>query len=338
MAAALLEEFGGPDARESWRYSRVALRALEQHAFADAARDLAPSPELAARFDPGRVIVNGASDESITLGDGENLHLVYLSLGAQTPSRWRHRLKLAVPRGRASVIRHFLGEGAEMLGAATLEVELCAGAHLESTTIADLPDNASLYARESARLAESATLATNHLVLGARFARFDVDVALAASGAKLDARGAFALRGRSHADIHLDVTHAARDTACDVRWRGVADQRARGILHGAITVAPGADGADAKLQTKNLLLSPHAEIDAQPILVIHADEVKAAHGATVGQLDERSMFYLRSRGIPAATARAMLIAGFVREAFVGIDPALRARLEALLPSTGEPTA
>jgi len=115
----------------------------------------------------------------------------------------------------------------------------------------------------------------------------------------------------------------------------VADQRGRGILRGAITVAAGADGAEAQLTTKNLLLSPHAEIDAQPVLEIYADEVKASHGATVGQLDERALFYLRSRGVPATQARAMLIAGFCREALQAlgdadaaeqVDAALAARL------------
>jgi Fe-S cluster assembly protein SufD len=139
------------------------------------------------------------------------------------------------------------------------------------------------------------------------------------------------LRGREHVDIHLDVQHNARDTRSDVFWRGVADQRARGIFHGAITVAVGADGADAKLSNKNLLLSPHAEIDTQPVLEIYADEVKASHGATVGQLDESVMFYLRSRGITAPVARNMLIAAFCREVFDGVaDPALRETLDALL--------
>ena len=133
-------------------------------------------------------------------------------------------------------------------------------------------------------------------------------------------------------DTHLDVRHIARDTASDIVWRGVADQRARGVFHGAITVAAGADGADAQLSNKNLLLSPHAEIDTQPVLEIHADEVKAAHGATVGQLDERALFYLRSRGMPPDAARAsadrrVLQRGACR---ISRDDALRAHLDALL--------
>ncbi len=78
---------------------------------------------------------------------------------------------------------------------------------------------------------------------------------------------------------------------------------------------PGADGADARLENKNLLLSPHAEIDTKPVLEIHADEVKASHGATVGQLDERALFYLRSRGIAEPEARSMLTYAFAAAMF-----------------------
>jgi Fe-S cluster assembly protein SufD len=168
-----------------------------------------------------------------------------------------------------------------------------------------------------------------HALLGGRLQRLDMQVELAGEQARLESRGVFVLRGREHVDTQLDVRHLARDTACDIVWRGVADQRARGIFHGAITVAQGADGSDAKLSNKNLLLSSAAEIDTQPVLEIYADEVKAAHGATVGQLDERSLFYLRSRGIPLAEARRMMVTAFCREVLAGIaDADLRAHIEA----------
>jgi Fe-S cluster assembly protein SufD len=175
---------------------------------------------------------------------------------------------------------------------------------------------------------------------GALMTRHDIAVDLAGKGARFDSRGVFALHGRQHADTHLDVHHNARDTVCDIVWRGVADQRARGVFHGAITVAPGADGADARLQTKNLLLSAQAEIDTQPVLEIHADEVKAAHGATVGQLDQNAMFYLLSRGIAAADARGLLISAFCRDALDGVSGEklrehLARRLLAHLPQRSE---
>ncbi len=142
--------------------------------------------------------------------------------------------------------------------------------------------------------------------------RHDLRVELAGDEARFDSRGVFALQGRQHVDTQLAVHHQALNTASESIWRGVADQRARGVLRGAIVVAEGADGADASLSSKNLLLSAQAEIDTKPELEIYADEVKAAHGATVGQLDERALFYLRSRGIPHAEARALLTAAFCR--------------------------
>ena len=128
-----------------------------------------------------------------------------------------------------------------------------------------------------------------------------------------------------------NILHAAGNTASDSLWRGVADQRGRGVLHGQIIVARGADGCDAALSNKNLLLSPHAEIDTQPVLEIYADEVKAEHGATVGQLDERALFYLRSRGIGWAQARSLLMVAFCRAALDDLaNSALREHLNTLL--------
>jgi Fe-S cluster assembly protein SufD len=99
----------------------------------------------------------------------------------------------------------------------------------------------------------------------------------------------------------------------DLRWRGLGVGRGRVVFHGGISIDPGADGSEATLANKNLLLSEGAEIDTQPVLEIHADEVKAAHGATVGRLDPVALFYLRTRGLPERQARAILTAAFCRE-------------------------
>ncbi|MFX5839354.1 SufD family Fe-S cluster assembly protein, partial [Acinetobacter baumannii] len=106
-------------------------------------------------------------------------------------------------------------------------------------------------------------------------------------------------------------------------WRGLGAGRSRVVFHGGILIRAGAAGTAADLSNKNLLLSADAEIDSQPVLEIHADEVKAAHGATVGQLDPTSLFYLRSRGLPAEAARALLTAAFCRETLAVLDADLR---------------
>ena len=142
--------------------------------------------------------------------------------------------------------------------------------------------------------------------------RHDVRVDLVGNGARFDGRGVFMPHGRQHMDTQLAIRHQALDTVSDAHWRGVASERGRGVFRGAVLVAPGADGSDANLTNKNLLLSDSAEIDTKPELEIYADEVKAAHGATVGQLDEQALFYLRSRGIGSGEARALLTSAFCR--------------------------
>lgn len=365
MAAALLDEFGRGDAHErseSWRYSRTALRALEQQDYLDADPHADLPDALRAQIDHpwmhGRrvVVVNGAFSErhsdtrqigaSVTAGqsdgntyvirvDGdidEPLHIVYANLPSSGPTRWKADVEVVVERGSACVVEQVLGTaGAAVLGSLRRRVTLAAGTRLDLVSLCELPESVAMYRLFDANVGADAVLSTSHALLGGRLQRLDLQVALAGERARLESRGVFALRGRAHADTCLDVRHEARDTVCDLAWRGVADQRARGIFHGAITVAAGADGSDARLSNKNLLLSPHAEIDTKPVLEIYADEVKAAHGATVGQIDERALFYLRSRGIPRAEARRMMVVAFCHEALAGIsDKALRGYVEARL--------
>src|SRR5690606_26128214 len=159
----------------------------------------------------------------------------------------------------------------------------------------------------------------------------ELNVRLEGEDAMLLANGVQLADGRRHVDTRLGIEHIARDTACDLAWRGIAAARARAVFHGGITIRTGADGSDANLSNKNLLLSDQAEVDSQPVLEIHADEVKAAHGATVGQLDPTAMFYLRSRGLPEAQARRLLTAAFCREVLAVLEPAtLRETLTASL--------
>jgi Fe-S cluster assembly protein SufD len=326
--------------KEAWRYSERAWKALHAQPFAQPGPTMELPDELAARLAAltlsgivPRVFVNGHDTlAEFRLRDGERLHLVFVNVPGASAVRWERELTVTLGSGSAEIIEQHIGaDGADILGAVTSRVQVGAGAHLHMTTLCDLPDTASLHRREQVSVDRHGAYSSTHALFGGRLQRFDLDVAMAGEQSSYASHGVFVPRRRQHIDVHLDARHDARDTRSEVFWRGVADQRGRGILHGAITVAAGADGADAQLQTKNLLLSPHAEIDAQPVLEIYADEVKASHGATVGQLDERALFYLRSRGVPLAAARNLLIAGFCREAFAGVvDQELRTQLESVL--------
>jgi len=147
---------------------------------------------------------------------------------------------------------------------------------------------------------------------GAGLARHELNVRLNGPGATAQIAGAFLLDGQRHADNHICVEHRAPGCSSEQFFRGVLGGRSRGVFNGRALIQPGADGSSVRQSNANLLLSPLAEMDTKPELEIYADEVEASHGATVGQLDESAVFYLRSRGLSDAEARRMMTAAFCR--------------------------
>ena len=128
--------------------------------------------------------------------------------------------------------------------------------------------------------------------------------------ASCSTEGLFMTRDRQESGHQLLIEHKAPDASSQVRYHGLADQASRGIFQGRILVGNHADRTVADMQSKNLLLSDQAEIDAMPQLEIHADDVRCAHGVSIGQLDETAIFYLESRGIARPEAVRLLMAGF----------------------------
>jgi Fe-S cluster assembly protein SufD len=265
------------------------------------------------------------------------LHLVFI--GATTEidlaSHSRHLIELRENAALTVVEHHLAGGTNRHLANHLVHVHLKPGSRVVHARVQDEDPGATLIARTDAVLASKAEYRRLDLELGAGLSRHELNVALQGEQARVIAGGALLAAGRQHIDTQLNVEHVARDTACDLNWRGLAGGRGRVAFHGGIVIRAGADGSDAALSSKNLLLSDSAEIDTQPVLEIHADEVKAAHGATVGRLNDTALFYLRSRGIPEDQARALLTLAFCKEVLPILeDPALveslSARLEARL--------
>ena len=263
----------------------------------------------------------------------EPLHLVFVGAPAEGDhaAHLRHLVELR-QGAEATIVEHHLGAGDHAhLSNQLVQVHLATGAVLRHLRRQEEAPRATLLARTDAVLARDAQYHRLDLELGAGLSRHELNVRLEGEGAMLVANGVQLATGRRHIDTRLGIEHVAGRTACDLTWRGIAGDRGRAVFHGGITIRPGADGSDATLSDKNLLLSDQAEVDSQPVLEIHADEVKAAHGATVGQLDPTAMFYLRSRGLPESDARRLLTTAFCREALAVVeDPALRESLAALL--------
>ncbi len=261
------------------------------------------------------------------------VHLLFLGAPAEGDVAWHLRHLIELGEGaELSLVEHHAASGEQRhLGTACADIVLRDGAVLHHAIFQDAAEGASLIRRSKLQLGARAAATLHVLELGGALVRHDLQAELVGDGAHFTTRGVFKVHGRQHVDTQLAIRHRALHTASDSIWRGVADQRGRGVFRGAILVAPGADGSDANLGNKNLLLSDQAEIDTKPELEIYADEVKAAHGATVGQLDERSLFYLRSRGIPLPEARALLTAAFCRAVLDDLpNTALREHLAGLL--------
>ncbi len=172
--------------------------------------------------------------------------------------------------------------------------------------------------------------------LGGGLVRHAIDSALEGEAAEAAVLGAFLTDADRLVDYHVAIDHRAPATASEQLFRGVLGGHSRGVFNGKAVIRPGADGSSVRQSNANLLLSRDAEMDTKPELEIYADEVEASHGATVGQLDETAVFYLRSRGIGEADARRMLTTAFCRAvagrmADARLSAAVADLLEAAMP-------
>ncbi len=156
----------------------------------------------------------------------------------------------------------------------------------------------------------SSNIRSHSVLLGGALVRNNVHPVLAGEGCDSLINGLFMPTGRQHMDNYMKVEHSSPHCESRQFYNGVLDGRSRGVFHGRIIVHKDAQKTDAKQTNRNLLLSDNAQIDTKPQLEIYADDVKCTHGATIGQMDENAVFYLRSRGIGEDAAREILLGAF----------------------------
>jgi len=161
--------------------------------------------------------------------------------------------------------------------------------------------------------AAKSRFSSNAYSLGASVARHEVRVRLDGEAADVTLAGLYLPSGSQHHDNPVTVEHVAPCCTSRQVYNGVLDDQGHGVFNGRILVQPSANGTNATQSNRNLVLSDRAEIDTRPRLEILTDDVVCAHGATVGQLDEQAIYYLRTRGIPETAARAMLTTAFANE-------------------------
>lgn len=159
----------------------------------------------------------------------------------------------------------------------------------------------------------SATLNAFHMALGGRLKRNDIVVRMQGEGSHCELNGVYLPRNREVVDYHTCIEHEVPHCTSEETFRGIIADEARAVFNGRIHIHRGAQKTSAHLSNRNLLTSNKAEIDTKPELEIYADDVQCSHGATVAQLDEAQMHYLRTRGVSEQEARVLLSFGFINE-------------------------
>src|SRR6056297_1419412 len=177
-----------------------------------------------------------------------------------------------------------------------------------------------LVQRTTARISDAASYRAFVLDGGGRLTRQDLVAELVSPGATAGISGVATLSDRALVDYHTAIEHLVGGTESHENFRILADDQSVGVFNGRIHIVPGADDSHSQMNTGNLLLSESARINIKPELEIHAEDVTASHGATIGQLDEDARFYLRSRGLSEAEAIALLKYGFAAAVFDTMAP------------------
>jgi Fe-S cluster assembly protein SufD len=274
----------------------------------------------------------------ISLADRASLRgpvqLLFVSVGQDQPTLISPRNLVVLGDGaRLDLIEsHVALRGGRNLTNLVNRIVIGAGAQLRHDRLQLGEVAGSLIGRTEYRIAADARLTQSLATLGGGLVRNEIAALIDGSGVELGLNGLYLTRGRQHVDNTIWVDHAKPGSVSDQFYKGVLDGEARAVFAGKIVVHRDAQKTNAYQANNNLLLSPDVEIDTKPELEIFADDVKCSHGATSGELDERELFYLRSRGLDPDTARSMLTFAFadeVLERFANAAIAAQARRELL---------
>jgi Fe-S cluster assembly protein SufD len=344
---------GFPTTREEdWRYTDLA--SLNDANFSDAVAQAKAKPTLAGwqglHFINGRrlhgaaaapqaeVVDNGVCALNAALvSDGLDLsfarntrsdpmHVVIQTTGA-CMSHLRHRVRLEAG-AEATLLIESASDGAAALSTGVFEIELQANSRLTLLRLQDLGSAATELFRTEVRVDRDAQFDYVGVDLGGALVRHDLNVFLNGAGAGTRLDGVFAPGERGHCDTHTRIHHVSPHTTSRETYRGLVRDKAHAVFNGKIVVEKGAQKTDSEQSVASLLLSPGAQINAKPELEIYADDVRCAHGATCGQLDDTAIYYLRSRGLDRQAARNLLLYTFVHPIFAAVsDTAARAHLQ-----------
>jgi Fe-S cluster assembly protein SufD len=259
------------------------------------------------------------------------IHVLFITTDADLAVHPRNIIR-AGAGSQAEIIEHYVGiDDAAYLTNAVTQIQADEGASITHTKLQQEGLRSQHLADIRAEQGPGSRFTSQSFALGGQLSRNDIATRLNAPGSEATLIGLYMGRGRQHMDHHTRIDHLQPRCTSREFYKGVLDGASRAVFNGRVIVHADAQKSDAQQTNRNLLLSDDAEVDTKPQLEIYADDVKCSHGATVGQLDTEQIYYLRSRGMDDASARALLTFAFAHEVATRVSCApLRSRLEQLL--------
>lgn len=299
---------------------------LEAHLARHAAWDCNVFAALNAAFFEDGALLHLPADVSVA----SPIELLFVAATPGTLSQPRI-LMVAGPHSRATVVERYVGLVDGHFTNVVTEIVAGHGAAVDHYAVQEEGTEAFHVATVDVRLVRDAAFSTCGVTVGGRLTRTTVALRFDGEGARGAVRGLYMLDGHQHVDNHVTVDHAVPRCSSAQLFKGILDGSSRAVFNGRILVRPDAQKTNADQTNKHLLLSDGVEVDTKPQLEIFADDVRCTHGAAEGQLGPEALFYLRSRGLAEAAARALLTYGFAHEVVAAIAPEpVRAYVEGAL--------
>jgi Fe-S cluster assembly protein SufD len=310
-------------------------------ALASSDHELLIREHYARQDEHGFAFLNSAFSQGLLIAIPANtrlevpIHLLFVTDTSQEarPATFPRVLIVAEENSSATVLESYTSANpGEYLTNSVIDLILKDGAHVQHYKVQREAPEAFHIANTTAALGANANYDTTTINFGAALSRHGIEVLMDHEGAQCSVDGLYMVDGNQHTDTHSVIDHRQPRCASHQLYKGILDGKSRAVFNGKVFVRHGAQQTDAKQTNKNLLLSPEARVDTKPQLEIFADDVKCAHGAAVGQLDQEELFYLESRGIRSTLARNLLTYGFAEEVIekIKIDSIKRELDEAVL--------
>jgi Fe-S cluster assembly protein SufD len=260
------------------------------------------------------------------------IHLIFLSVVGERVACHPRNVVCLRRNSKATIIETHLGIGeAAYLSNSVTDIDLAGSAELDHYKLQEEQIGSLHVATTNVFLNESSRFVSHYFSFGAALSRNELNCMLAGEDIECTLNGLYMPTGEQLMDCRTRIDHAKSNCRSNELFKGILDDKSKGVFNGKIYVHPHAQKTNAIQSNQAILLSDDAVIDTKPQLEIYADDVRCTHGATVGELDSQALNYLRSRGIPLKLARAMLIFAFANDIVQGVNvPKLRKHLESLL--------